>query len=156
MAARKRLGTVVSRSALAARILERAGATATVELDWLEAEISDARRFNIVAALKELEAAGAGTFVVGRRGRKSHFVWDASALAASAPAAALPQPATAGPSQGTPRNGEREARQLPPLLTLHHVFHLRPGLVTTVDLPADITKAEVERLCGFLHSIPFD
>lgn len=42
-----------------------------------------------------------------------------------------------------------------PADTLRHTFHLRPGVVTILSLPADITQAEVERLCGFLRAIPF-
>src|ERR1044071_4447751 len=75
MAGKKRLVTVAGGNALAAPIVEHAGRTGEVEVDLLEAELGGAARFDVVAALKELEDAGAGTFIVGRRGKKSRFEW---------------------------------------------------------------------------------
>jgi hypothetical protein len=42
-----------------------------------------------------------------------------------------------------------------PAASLQHSFHLRPGVLVTIELPADVSTTEVERLCGFLKSIPF-
>jgi hypothetical protein len=54
-------------------------------------ELQDVQRYDIVAALRELERAGAGAFVVGRAGHKARFVW--SGRKASTPvAAALTRP----------------------------------------------------------------
>jgi hypothetical protein len=39
--------------------------------------------------------------------------------------------------------------------SLQHSFHLRPGVLVTIELPEDVSNSEVERLCGFLKSIPF-
>jgi hypothetical protein len=39
--------------------------------------------------------------------------------------------------------------------SLQHSFHLRPGAMVTVDLPEDVTLAEVERFCNFLKALPF-
>lgn len=149
---------VVARNPLAARIVEHAGATEEVELDWLEAELGNASRFDIVASLKELENAGAGTFVVGRRGRKSRFVWKEHALARPDSGAEAAAPLPSPRPLVSPRNASLRPptdASSPPLATLQHSFHLRPGVVTRLDLPADVTKAEVDRLCGFLQSIPF-
>jgi hypothetical protein len=38
--------------------------------------------------------------------------------------------------------------------TLHHSFHLRPGLQVTIDLPADLTDREADRLARFIQSLP--
>jgi hypothetical protein len=42
-----------------------------------------------------------------------------------------------------------------PAASLRHSFHLRPTVLVTIELPADVSTTEVERLCGFLKSIPF-
>ncbi|MET0386601.1 MAG: hypothetical protein ABW321_11610 [Polyangiales bacterium] len=65
-----------SGSDLSAQIVERWGdAGGDVPLDRLISELGDVQRYDIVAALKELERAGAGEFLVGRAGRKARFVW---------------------------------------------------------------------------------
>ena len=38
--------------------------------------------------------------------------------------------------------------------TLQHSFHLRPGLQIKLDLPADLTDREAERLARFVQSLP--
>src|SRR5690349_7591566 len=63
-------------SPLAARIVaQREPGRAEVSLERLEADFGDASRYEIVASLKELEKAGGGQFVVGRKGQRSRFVW---------------------------------------------------------------------------------
>lgn len=80
MAVRRRLQ---ARAPLAERILaQRDAGGAEVSLERLEADFADASRYEIVAALKELEKAGRGQFVVGRKGQRSRFVWGATKAAA--------------------------------------------------------------------------
>jgi hypothetical protein len=38
---------------------------------------------------------------------------------------------------------------------LQHSFHLRPGVLVTLELPEDVTPIEVDRFCHFLKAIPF-
>ena len=57
---------------LAATILEKwGGAAEDIALDRIVSEFGDVKRYDIVAALKELEKAKAGEFLVGQGGRRS-------------------------------------------------------------------------------------
>ena len=38
---------------------------------------------------------------------------------------------------------------------LEHAFHLRKDLTVTLELPADLTQPEAERLAAFVLSLPF-
>jgi hypothetical protein len=61
---------------LARRIRQKwGGLREELPLDRLEAELGDSRRYDIVAALKELEKAGLGEFSVGHKGQRASFVW---------------------------------------------------------------------------------
>ena len=40
-------------------------------------------------------------------------------------------------------------------MLLEHSFYIRKGLLASLRLPADVTKAEIERLCQCLQAIPF-
>jgi len=61
---------------LAARIRQRwSKAGEELPLERLAAELGDSPRYDIVAALKELEKAGLGEFSVGRKGHRASFVW---------------------------------------------------------------------------------
>lgn len=197
MAVKKRSGGT-GRSSLAERILaRRKPGGAEVSLERLEADFADASRYEIVASLKELEKAGRGQFVVGRKGQRSRFVWGEAAeppparlakkIRGKRPAPAASAPAGEGapvlasePSKGPARQtlapvGKRleratlsspRAAEAPPARRqepgsaararlLQHSFHLRPGVLVSIELPEDVSSAEVERFCSFLKAIPF-
>jgi len=174
------------RSALAMKIVERWGKNGgEVTVDRLSSELGQVQRYDIVAALKELERTGAGEFFVGRAGSKARFVWAharassgaASRKAAKAVAARtvpaardkritpaaleLRAGAKRASSADAPRtvSGGSRASSLPSTAaegaTLEHVFHLRPGYTVTLALPVDVSPSEMERLCQFLQAIPF-
>jgi len=96
MAVKKRKEPATSHNPLAERILgQRAAADVEISLERLEAELVDASRYDIVASLKELEKAGEGQFIAGRKGQRSRFVWGAKAggsASRKASAAAAPEP----------------------------------------------------------------
>jgi len=74
------------RSALATRITDKwARSGEEVELDRLVSELGDVQRYDLVAALKELEKAGAGAFVAARAGRKARFQWSAKKARSAGP-----------------------------------------------------------------------
>ena len=76
MAGKKRKPGSAARSPIAGRILQvRARGESEVSLERLEADLADVSRYDLVASLKELEKAGKGQFLVGRKGKKSRFVW---------------------------------------------------------------------------------
>ena len=39
---------------------------------------------------------------------------------------------------------------------LSHSFHLRPDLTLEIDLPADLTPKEAQRIARFVEALPFD
>ncbi len=141
----KRAKETPSRSVLARRIIERwADAVGDVTLDRVMAELGDAQRYDIVASLKELEREGAGEFMVGRSGQKARFVWKRARPRPSRPLAKIVEQKAVKGRAVPPRAKHR----------LEHEFQLRRGVVATVSLPPDVTRAELERLCRFLRAIP--
>jgi hypothetical protein len=161
-----------SPSPLSARILaQREPGRPEVSLERLEAEFGEASRYEIVASLKELEKAGSGQFVVGRKGQRSRFVWArdkapagpriakrAAKASRRAPVQAAPGAAAAAPalsSEPSPKGTAGEALLPAASRTLRHSFHLRRGLLVSIELPEDVTATEVARFCSFLQAIPF-
>jgi hypothetical protein len=161
MAGKKRANAAPSLGGLAARILSRWGSLKDgLPLERLESELDDQRRYDIVAALKELEKAALGELSVGRRGHKTVFQWAPAAARAQKRAAALapgePPPTSRSVQTRAPRRPARAAAagtDQPALL--EHSFHVRPGVLGSFRLPADVTRAEIERLCQILQALPF-
>jgi hypothetical protein len=112
------------RSALASKIQARWGeAGGDIAVDRVIAELDNVQRYDIVAALRELERVGVGTFVVGRAGHKARFVWSSrKASTPVGPAVTRPESRTgsaaAAPAMGArplpkPRGGSRAAATRP-------------------------------------------
>jgi hypothetical protein len=218
MAVKKRWETA-ARNPLAEQIQKQRDGAGEVLLERLEADLADSSRYEIVASLKELENAGRGQFLVGRKGQKSRFVWAAAKpvpektstkpVPEKASTRLAPEKASAGKASAKPSKADAKARpsvdrelsgdaaaslasepspkgvtrkvlvptvrrlerpklsahELPeplsrpparaPSASLQHSFHLRPGVLVTIELPENVSTSEVERLCGFLKSIPF-
>jgi hypothetical protein len=110
-------------------------------VDDLLAELRNVSRAELVPALKELEGAGFGRFSAGRRGWPSRFAWDET------------PPLSAAAASGAALTKSRVSKRGSSLLT--HDLHVRPGVVAKLMLPADLTRAEAERLAQFLLAIPF-
>jgi hypothetical protein len=94
--------------------------------------------------LRDLELAGCGKFVVGRRGFPSRLEWSVNAAAA-----------------GLAARGETDelawspGAEIRPTVAMHDVqFPLRDDLILTLSLPKDLTEREAERLATFLRSLP--
>jgi transcriptional regulator with XRE-family HTH domain len=49
-----------------------------------------------------------------------------------------------------------DAASEPSAALLTHAYHLRPSLKVSIDLPADITPKEAERLSQFICSLPVE
>lgn len=106
-------------------------------------------RGDIVALFHKLEEIECGQFVVGRHGWPSRFVWNTNSLTVSRLAS--------GEGQEAAEVEEEEEELLEEedeLLT--HTFNLRPDLVITISLPADLTTKEAERLSLFVKSLPME
>ncbi len=174
MVAKKKKGalrpTTPLSNSLAARIAARfRKAGESLSLERLVAELDDesVARYDIVAALKELEKAGEGEFSVGQAGKKARFVWARSSKGAAVAAPVRSEKAVERLRKSATKVSVRpavvkaaaSAGESSPLRTrqaLEHHFHLRSDFVAVVRLPADVTRAEVERFSRFLQALPFD
>ena len=161
MAAKKRANAAPSLGGLAARILSRWGSLKDgLPLERLESELDDQRRYDIVAALKELEKAKLGELSAGRRGHKTVFQWAPAAaraqkrVAATAPGEAPPT-SRSTQSRTAPRQPARTAASGTPPPLLEHSYHVRPNVMGSFRLPADVSREEIERLCRLLQALPF-
>lgn len=155
----KRRSSVIDQNPLAAEILSRFGTSGEVTVERIESELVERERYDIVAALRELQKAGAGAWVEGRRGSKSRFVWSSQQAARAKQEPRAPRPARSTkartePAASKPVLQPAAARPEAPAV-LEHSFHIRKGVLTSLRLPADVTKEEIERLCRFLQAIPF-
>lgn len=149
MAGKKRIRATRGTGKLAAQIQQRWGeAREDLALDQLEAELEGSRRYDIVAALKQLEKAGQGQLQLRRKGHETRFMWSGpSRKPPQARARANTRSAAPPPSPVAPAGGKPDA--------LEHTFHVRPHVMATFRLPADITRPEIERLCRLLQALPF-
>ncbi len=96
-----------------------------------------ANRRSIIHFLKDLDAAGYGRFITGRKGYKSRFEWGLPALQVTT-------------NESTSQMTREEA---PAVIT--HRFALRIDYHVSIDLPSDMTEAEARRLSMFINSLPF-
>ncbi|UFN51584.1 hypothetical protein LPC08_25305 (plasmid) [Roseomonas sp. OT10] len=104
-----------------------------------------------VGLLQDLANAGFGRFVVGRRGAKTRIVWDYSIRDVGA--------AASGSTKEIHKVDEDEvvedeAAEGDDGALVEHVFNLRPGLRISIELPADLTSREAERLAKFIEALP--
>lgn len=116
----------------------------------LSGESIDFARGDIVGLFQHLQEAGCGQFIIGRRGWPSRFVWSVGSLAASRLASGEVQEVEDITTDEEGDGGsEREE-------FASHSFNLRPDLVVTMDLPADLSTKEAERLSLFVRSLPME
>ncbi|MEX2672032.1 MAG: hypothetical protein WD294_07980 [Phycisphaeraceae bacterium] len=107
----------------------------------------DVTRRDVISFYREVEAAGCGRFVVGRKGHESRFDWHVSLASVGQVAA--------GETEEFESVDEIEGDEASEEMLLRHRFRLRPDLELSLDLPANLTSAEANRLAGFLQSLPF-
>lgn len=96
----------------------------------------------LVRAMKALELAGCGRFQTGRRGHASRFAPRGSNLVAVARR-------TLAAAAGAPRPA-------PEVELVRHAFRLRPGVTLELGLPADLSRAEAQRLATFVRALPVE
>lgn len=106
---------------------------------------ANVQRGEVIALFRHLEELEHGTFVEGRKGHPSRFVWASSLIdvgkAAQGDAAAI-SPVSISAS------ADEESDEI-----RSYVFPLRSGTDAGLELPADLTLKEAERLCAFLRSL---
>lgn len=138
-------------SAPAAKILDhfasRVRDRKAVEVDRLMTILPEITRADIIDVFRKLEGLGFGQFVVGRRGASSRFVRKVS----------LPSlgKAAAGQDSVIPIAEDSDDADDEPI-TIHHEYRLRPTFAAHIELPADLTVKEAERLAGFIRTLPFE
>ena len=103
-------------------------------------------RGELIRVLRLLEELGCGRFVPGRRGHKSRFEWEASLVSVGQVAAGEAEEFEDAP-EDTGINDEVDL--------IGHSFQLRRDLPVEIELPADLTASEADRLASFIKTIPF-
>ena len=117
-------------------------------ISYLEVEGYDFPRSAVILAFRKLEDAECGKYVEGRHGWKSRFVWSVKSKL------------LAGAAQGTESTEEliseedfedlQEDNEM-----IEHTFILRPGLSISIELPADLSRNEAQRLSQFADTLSF-
>jgi hypothetical protein len=144
-------------------------------VDWILSSLqlgtSPAARNEVIRFFKQLETAGAGKFLVGRRGSASRFIWNyqpselirvvfpllgSSGVSKGGGKAPAPhhETDTARDAQ-IPRSPGTEMPRDHQTLLIPHSFQLRPDLLVVLELPGDLTLLEAQRLSSFIGSLPF-
>lgn len=100
-------------------------------------------RGDVVSLFQKLGEIECGQFVVGRHGWPSRFVWNIGSLAASRLASGEVQEI-----DDVTIGEEEQLEDIEELLS--HPFNLRPDLEISINLPADLTAREAERLALFV------
>jgi hypothetical protein len=101
-------------------------------------------RWAVIKLFRGLGELGYGRFIEGRRGHPSRFRWSASLID-------IGKAAKGETLDITSDVGEEESAESD---LVEHQFNLRAGMVVTIELPADFSEKEAERLSGFLRSLP--
>jgi hypothetical protein len=122
-----------------------------------EADLDDlgaksAQRKAVIEFFRRLEAIGIGKLILGRGKRKTRFHW-VRQITMLETATAARQDGSIPVGEGQAREGEVEVDR--PTL-LNHQFTLRPDFVVRLELPADLTPVEADRLKAFIHALPFE
>ena len=111
---------------------------------------SNHTRTDVVAVFQTLENYGCGKFVIGRRGRKSRFVWDEPMIHVSHVALDIADEVTSTTAEEI---AMEDIDDEPDWLV--HSFNLRDDLEIEIELPADLTSREAERLASLMEALAF-
>jgi hypothetical protein len=122
------------------------------------AQLTGSSYNEMLGAFRELAATGAGAFKVGRHGAKTRIEWEYSVRSLGAAAKGEGRPVKLDPEELEDSEDEEIASEADALEEgdVVHEFLLRPGRKIRLELPADLTQREAERLAGFVQSLPFD
>jgi len=117
-------------------------------LSLLKEEGHEISRGDIIDAFRSLEDLAAGQFVTGRRGWPSRFVWSVGMVSVGKAAAGEPQDIEQIPAEEMEEPASADM--------LAHPFNLRMDLQVTLELPADLSRAEADRLANFVRTLPIE
>ena len=107
----------------------------------------DLKRSQVTAAFKKLQGLGLGTFITGRKGWESRFVF--------AERVTVIARLLAGEEIDVIEHEleEEDAQAFPE--SIEHSFNLRPDFTLSVELPGDLTEFEAKRLAQFFGCLAF-
>jgi hypothetical protein len=109
-------------------------------------------RGQLVYVFKELEKLGCGDFKAGRKGHESRFLWNVSSKSVGQVAAG---------EDAEIEEVSAEAEEIDDADDdldddiIEHCYQLRPGLSVRLNLPADFSRREADRLAAFIKTLPF-
>lgn len=143
--------------------IEDVQGTETPAADLLNLNMSDSkgRRFNgqhLRGALRSGESAGYGSLIVGRRGYPTRFAWSkvpASVAAQSSSNAKASKRAASASAADTGSKAAAPAAPAGAAGNLVHSLQLRNGTTIHLELPANLTTREAERLAYWVQALPF-
>lgn len=137
--------------------------------------ITGTSRRNVVPLMRTIARMGMGDYLEGRHGGKARIEWyeniDVREYAKSARPVKREKVARVGASTlpVSPEVTKDEPTEVVPTVEAKaskelvanpdnyaYLFPLRPSLTAEVTVPFNITRAEVERLCRFLQSLPIE
>jgi hypothetical protein len=118
----------------------------------LEKDDVEVSRRDITHLLKELQRAGCGEYIVGRKGHPSRFRWYVETVDIGRRAAGIPSDI----GHGSPNGGQVDGDSPASSDEFTHRFQLRPDLLVSLRLPADLTTPEAARLADFIKTLPFE
>ena len=107
----------------------------------------DLKRSQVTAAFKKLQSLGLGTFVTGRKGWESRFVF--------AERVTVIARLLAGEEIDVIEHDlkEEDVQVFPEFI--EHSFALRPDFTLNIELPGDLTEFEAKRLAQFFGCLAF-
>ena len=103
-------------------------------------------RWAPIRLFKGLEEQGYGRLIQGRKGHPSRFVWTSSSIEIGKAAKGENVSITSLVGEENEKNDAEEI--------ITHQFYLRSNTLVKIDLPADFTEKEAERLGNFLKTLP--
>lgn len=103
------------------------------------------QRWEAIALFRKLEELGHGSFVEGRRGHPSRFVWSSSQIDVGKAAQGADAPIAPVPTESAPDEGVDEMRK--------YLFPLRNSADVSFELPTNLTQKEADRLGAFLKTL---
>jgi hypothetical protein len=120
----------------------------TTKIDQIISRLRDLEmpRWAPIRLFKGLAEQGYGRFIQGRKGHPSRFVWSSSSIEVGK--------AAKGDNVAITSLVEDENENNDPEEMITHQFYLRTNTLIKLDLPADLTEKEAERLGNFLKTLP--
>ena len=114
----------------------------------LQQEGYDFKKSELIAAFRKLEEAECGRYVEGRHGWKSRFVWSIKSM--------LVDDVANGVDSAEDIDDIADEIECDNEEMIEHVYVLRPDLTVTIELPADLSQKEADRLSRFIDSLSFE